>query len=56
FVEDSGFIVENVGYIVQENKEFITIASMVGDNGKSISHVERIPKGTIISKELLKKL
>ena len=54
FIEDDGYIVQNVGYIVHENKDFITIASMVGDHGKSVSHIERIPKGFIIKKQLLR--
>ena len=54
FVEDDGYIAQNIGWIVHENKDILTIVSMLGDSGKSISHIQRIPKGTIIEKKLLK--
>lgn len=54
FVKSTEFIAWNVGVIVHEDKEFYTIASMVAEDGKSISHIQRIPKGCVIEIKKLK--
>lgn len=54
FVNDKGFIAFNLGWIIHEDKGMVTIASMMADNGKAVCHMERIPKGTIIKRRLLK--
>lgn len=55
FIEDKGVICYNIGWIVHEDTDMITLSSMVGGDGKSVSHIERIPKGCIIERTVLKK-
>ena len=54
FVKSQEFIAYNVGWVVHEDKEMLTICSMTASDGKSVSHIQRIPKGCIIERKKIK--
>ena len=54
FVMDCDFICENVGWVVHEDKDMITLASMVSGDNKSYSHIQRIPVGCVVKKKIIR--
>lgn len=50
FIEDTDFLCCNVGWVVHEDKDMVTIAGMVSKQDQ-VSSIQRIPKGCIISRK-----
>lgn len=53
FLSDCDFLVCNVGWVIHENKEMVTIAGMVSKQN-AVAHIQRIPKGCIIKRTTIK--
>jgi hypothetical protein len=53
FLEDTDYLCCNVGWIVHENKEMVTIAGMLSKQD-SASHIQRIPTGCIVKRTRIK--
>lgn len=49
FLNDFDFIVCNVGWVIHENKEMITIVGMASKQ-EAVGHIQRIPKGCVIKR------
>lgn len=52
FLEDTDFMVCNLGWVIHESKEMVTIASMISKQD-AVSHIQRIPTGCIISRKVI---
>lgn len=44
---NDGFVAENIGWIVYQNKDIIVISPQRTDDAKLVSHIQLIPKGCI---------
>lgn len=53
FIADVDFVVCNMGWIIHEDKNMVTIASMVSKQ-QAVAHIQRIPKGCIIKRTKIK--
>jgi hypothetical protein len=54
FCKDAEYICEYVGWIIKEDKRTITIASMISGKNGAFSHIQKIPKGCILKKKVIK--
>jgi hypothetical protein len=47
FLRDTDFLVCNIGWVIHEDKDMVTISGMVSKQ-EAVAHIQRIPKGCII--------
>jgi len=53
FLSDTDYLCCNLGWVIHEDKNMVTIASMVSKQD-SVSHIQRIPKGCILQRKKIK--
>lgn len=51
FLEDTDYVCENIGWIIDENEHLVTIASMRSGEHNTLSHIQRIPTGCILERK-----
>lgn len=49
FISDTDYLCCNIGWVIHENKDMVTIAGMISKQD-AVSQIQRIPKGCIIKR------